>query len=250
LRGNGKWARAAQLALVGWWPAALLAGCGVDAAPAPTLELGVAADWLSSVTAADQVGYYFYVLLEQRTVAGVCHPLPPSLQVTANGQEMPMTLDSNGCLNSQLTIGPLLQPPPGVMVVAVEDGGRMVAQAMAGNLTPGVGAALAIPADGRVQAGDEIVILPPPALPSAQPSIASVFPLQQTPWPGVLYATSYPVRLADGIHFTLPSFEGQAAVVMRGTPLIPVPMLTCEGFAVCTAIATNTLGPVLVTESM
>ena len=104
----------------------------------------------------------------------------------------------------------------------------MIAQATYDGLTPGVAASLASPADGMVHAGDDVVVTPPPELPSSQVLLGSILPLEGDPWrpqdiPGSLE------RRPDGVHATMPVFSGRAALVLKGSPLDPVDG-RCKGF--------------------
>jgi hypothetical protein len=227
-----------------------LAGCGGDPAPIPDLAVGVSAKWFAAA-GPGQIGFDYYVLVEQRPRAdGTCDKLPASLQITALDQPVPVALDSNGCLKSTLIAGPFLQQPPEV-VVTIQQDGKMVAQAMTSALTPGARATLVSPADGIVHEGDEVVVAPPPELPSSGVRGGDIFLLDQPPPNVGQYYTGSPTRLADGVHATMPAFTGRAALIFRGSPSYIVnPMLTCDRLAICTSIASNILGPVIVTGEM
>jgi hypothetical protein len=231
----------------------LVSGCGDVTDPPPDLTIGAGADWNWSPTTSEEVGYYLFVVLLQRPTARSdnsksCRTVSPSLRVTANDHEMPLVRAAGSCLDSSLVLGPFMAPPP--LIVEVLDGGRNVGGAMFGNLAPGAGATLASPANGLVHADDELVIVPPSALPSSfvySGIEGSIYPLDQTPWPGTMQVSGMPDRQPDGVHVRVPAFTGHAALVLKGSPVTPTPMFSCDGFAICTAMATNALGPVFIT---
>jgi hypothetical protein len=227
------------------------AGCGGDAAPPPDLAAGISADWSWAGGTPDQIGFTYYVLVRQgSSTDGSCSALPAGLQITALGQPMPLDLNSYGCLESKLTVGPSLQPLS-TATITVEQDDKMVAQAMTSALTPGAGATLVSPADGVVHAGDEVVVAPTPGVPSSEISSGRLYLLDGTPAAESLYTADAPTRLGDGIHTKMPAFSGRAALVFRASPFYIVnPMLACDGFAACTSIASNALGPVVLTEEM
>lgn len=226
-----------------------LAGCGDARAPSPELNVGVGADWNWEATSVAEVGFVYALVVEQRkNSAGVCDDLPSSLQVIAFGQPVPLSRDANNCVSATVAAAPTMASSS--VIVTAEQDGKAIATGTFDDLIPGLGATLIAPTDGMVRAGDEIVIAATSGLPSSTPGPASVFPLDQTPWPGSPYIASRPVRYPDGVHTRMPAFSGRAAVVVRGTPYAPQATVNCEGFAVCTGKATNVLGPVFVTETM
>jgi hypothetical protein len=151
-------------------------------------------------------------------------------------------------LNTEFTTSPTLQPS--TFIVTAEQDGKMIAQATYDGLTPGATASLASPASGMVHAGDDVVVVPPPQLPSSAVSVGSVFPLEGDPWPGSQYTAGLPDRQPDGVHTQMPVFSGRAALVVRGSPFDPGATISCEGFYSCIGTASNMLGPVFVTETM
>lgn len=227
------------------------AGCGDNPAPRPDLEVGLSADWFADVGPPVQAGFNYYVLVEQRAnTEGTCDQLPATLQITALGQAVPVALDSSGCLSSKLAVGPFLQQPSEV-VVTIEEDGKMIAQATTSALTPGASATLVSPADGIVHPGDEIIVAPTPGLPSSELFYGQIFTLEDPPPPVTELEITALTRLADGIHTRMPAFSGRAALVIQGSPTyIADPMLSCEGFAICTSIASSFLGPVILTGEM
>jgi hypothetical protein len=230
--------------------AGALAGCGGAAAP-PDLALGIAADWSTGSGTPDQIGFYFYVVAEQKPKSdGTCHALPASLQITALEQPVPLVLDSNGCLQSKLAIGPFLQPPA-TATITVEQDGKMVGEVVTSALTPGAGATLVSPPDGIVHPGDEVIVAPTPGLPANEITSGELYFLDGPPPPGSGSFTGVPTRLADGVHAKMPAFSGRVALVFKASPFYIVnPMLTCDGVAICTSIASDVLGPVIVTGAM
>jgi hypothetical protein len=225
-----------------------LAGCGGDSKPSlDRVALHVTADF--QATAADQMGFVYSVWVSQFVGPNqnMCPDLAPSLVITAGSQTLPLSVDKFNCLDAKLTTTPILQPS--TFTVTAEQDGNMIAQATYEGLTPGAAASLASPADGMVHAGDDVVIAPPPELPSSQVLLGSILPLEGDPWrpqdiPGSLE------RRSDGIHATMPVFSGRAALVLKGSPLDPDSTVSCKGFYSCFGIASNWLGPVFVTETM
>ena len=232
--------------------AGLLTGCGSDSTKPPLhqLALQVRADWDFFPKSLDEVGFTYDVTLSQfaKSSGGnvTCDKIPESLTVSGLGQMLPLNLDADGCVYTHVTIGPTLQPS--TVVFTAEMDGKMIGQATFDGLTPGAMAALVSPAGGMVHAGDEIVIGPPPALPSSSTSAGVLFPLEQMPWPGTQTIASE--RLADGIHVVMPAFTGRAALAFIGSPFNPDAIVTCDGFAVCNSAPSFALGPVFVTEGM
>ena len=62
-----------------------------------------------------------------------------------------------------MTLGPF--PQIGAVTVDAKDGEQLLAHQEFDGLAPGGGAMLAVPADGQVHAGDEIVVVPTSGLP-------------------------------------------------------------------------------------
>jgi hypothetical protein len=226
-----------------------LGGCGSDSKPSlDSVVLSVSADF--KATAADQMGFVYTVSVEQ--VVGpyqnACPALAPSLVITAGDQTLPLNLDKFNCLNTTLTTSPILQPS--TFTVTAEQDGKMIAQAPYDGLTPGAAASLASPANGMVHAGDDVVVAPPPQLPSSAVGFGLIIPLEGDPWPGGQYTVGIPDRRPDGVHTQMPVFSGRAALILRGSPFDPDVMISCKGFDVCYGTASNLLGPVYVTETM
>jgi hypothetical protein len=226
-----------------------LGGCGADPPARPALSVGVSARWNWSPATSQGFGYTIAVLLLQLPPPGAsaCVTLPASMRLSVNDQQVDAAFDDSGCLDTPVVLGPVLQVGP--ITVDVEENGRSVSHGEFENLAPGAGATLTVPADGLVRAGDEIVVAPPPELPTGELDLSFGFfyPLEEDVWfsTGVL-SPEQTTRLADGIHAKVPAFTGRAAVVFRGKPYVPDPKFSCSGFAVCTATADNTLGPVFV----
>lgn len=235
--------------LVGALAGITLGGCGGGSAPHPELYVGVGADWNWDATSAAEVGFVYALVVEQRkNSAGTCDDLPPSLQVIAFGQPVPLSPDADNCSSATVAAAPTMASS--LVTVTAEQDGKTIATGTFDNLIPGLGATLIAPPDGMIRPGGEIVIAATSGLPSSNPGVAWVFPLDETPWPGSQYSASRPVRYPDGVHTTMPAFSGRAAVVVSGTPYVPRPAVSCDGFAICTGTATNILGPVFVTETM
>jgi len=226
-----------------------LAGCGANDIPRPALSVGIGVDWNWGAASADQLGYVYALVVRQGQKSdGTCDDLPPSLRVFAFGQPVPLTRDATNCLGAELSTTPTMISSS-VTVTAEQDGGTIATGAW-DNLIPGLGATLVSPADGVVQAGDEVVITPTPGLPTSTDGLGWVFPLEETPWRGSVFLAGQPTRSADGIHVKMPVFSGRGAVVLKGTPYFTEPTVNCAGFAACVGDATNALGPVFVTETM
>jgi hypothetical protein len=227
-----------------------LAGCGANSTSRPALSVGINVDWNWNAASASEVGYVYALVVQQHMNSdGKCDDLSPSLKVFAFGQPLPLARDADNCTGAELATAPSMGSPS-VTVTAMQDG-ETIASGTWDNLIPGLGATLVRPADGMVHAGDEVVITATPGLPSSLPGPGSVFPLEETPWPGSKYLLDIPPkRLADGIHFHVPSFSGRGAEVVKGMPYFTEPTVNCAGFAACVGEATNTLGPVFVTETM
>jgi hypothetical protein len=225
----------------------MLAGCGVERPDPPHLSLGASATWHST---AASLGYSVALVFLQQPAQGEssCAALPESTRLRVNGADISSgaSLDSSGCLDTSVSLGPYLQVPS--LDVEVEENGAVVAEGWFDQLAPGGAATLAVPADGQVRAGDEIVVVPPPELATSVPSTGSLCPLDQAPPAGGCLPLGLSLeRLADGLHATMPAFTGRAAVFFAGTPPAPDAQLSCSGFASCIAIADGTLGPVFVT---
>ena len=225
-----------------------VSGCGGD----PTdlaLSVGVAAQFQAPAGPPRAVGYQIAVVIEQ--VAGGpngCPKLPANLHLLVDGTEVPATLDpSSGCLQTSWTSP--LSPQVGTVTVDALVGGGSIGHAEFSGLAPGAAATLAVPADGVVQAGDEVVVVPPPDLATAYAGSADVYALDDT----TVGWSTLPNRLADrqpdGIHVVVPAFSGRGAITFTGMPYVPLPSYSCPGFDFCTADADNTVGPVFVTES-
>jgi hypothetical protein len=227
----------------------LLAGCGGDGAGDPGLSVGAAAQFQSQAGPPRAVGYQLAVVIEQveSSTRPTCPTLPATLHLLIDDQEVPPVFDpTTGCLNTDATFD--LTPQIGTVTVDAKDGDRLLAHAEFDGLTPGAGATLAVPADGQVQAGDDIVVVPPPALPTGEQTPVTFYPLDDTTVAAQLYPPQLDERLADGIHVLVPAFSGRAAVTFLGMPYVPQPSYACPGFDFCTANADSTLGPVFVTE--
>jgi hypothetical protein len=228
---------------------ALLGGCGDEGRAELLLAAGAGAQFQAQAGPPRAVGYQLSVLVEQ--VQSLAHPtcptLPAGFHLLVNDQEVPPAFDpSTGCLYAAL-VSPLA-PTVGTVTVDAMDGEQSLAHAQFDGLAPGGGATLAVPADGQVRAGDEIVVVPPPDLPTGQATYGDFYPLDDTTVSAHLYAPMSPSRQADGLHMVVPAFSGRAAVTLAGMPYLPQPSYSCPGFDICTANADATLGPLTVTE--
>jgi hypothetical protein len=227
---------------------ACLAGCDGDGRTA--LSVGAAAQFQVQAGPPRAVGYQVAVVIEQVTPSGAagCPHLPSDLHLLVNGADVPPVFDpSSGCLLTNTALP--LSPQVGTVTVDAMDGDRSLGHAEFSGLAPGGAATLAVPADGMVHAGDEVVIVPPPDLPTPSAGPAEVYPLDDTTVSSQLYPSQQADREADGMHLVVPAFSGRAALVFTGTPYVLMPTYSCPGFDICTASADNTVGPVFVTES-
>jgi hypothetical protein len=229
---------------------ACLAGCGGDGPTELGLSVGVAAQFQAQAGPPRAVGYQVAVVIEQVAPSGAsgCPHLPADLHLLVDGTEAPAAYDpSSGCLLT--TVASDLTPQVGTITVDAMDGNRALGHAEFSGLAPGGAATLAVPADGAVQAGDEVVVVPPPDLSTAYAGPAYIYPLDDTTVSSQLFPSQPADREADGIHLLVPAFSGRAALTFSGMPYVPQPTYSCPGFDFCTADADSTVGPVFVTES-
>jgi hypothetical protein len=128
---------------------------------------------------------------------------------------------------------------------------QLIATAAFTGLAPGLKAALAVPADGQVRAGDEVIVVPPPELPTSGPVSARFYPLdaaQASSWVADGVRPAQPAtRLPDGIHVQVPPLTGRVALVVDGTGLFLGADVVCDGFGACAGSAANVVGPVTLT---
>jgi len=229
--------------------AVLLVGCGDGATD---LQLGVGAGATYGVTngaTPRQAGYTVTVVIEQTTnnARPHCPGLPSDLRLRVGDQEFaPVTDPSTGCLNTPIQLGPY--PQVGTVTVDVLAGTHMLAHAEFEGLAPGGGATLAVPADGQVHAGDEIIVVPPAELSAGADAPDTFYALDDPNGPR-LFGPQAPRREADGMHAWAPAFTGRAALTFFSQPFVPQASYTCPGFDFCIANADHTLGPVFVTET-
>ena len=229
---------------------ACLAGCDGDGRTELGLAVGAAAQFQAQEGPPRAVGYQLAVVIEQAVRLGAtgCPKLPADLRLLVNGTEVPAAFDpSSGCLLTTVTSG--FSPQVGTVTVEAMDGDRALGHAEFSGLAPGGAATLAVPADGAVHAGDEVVVVPPPDLSTAYAGPAYVYPLDDTTVGSKLIPSQLADREADGIHLVVPAFSGRAAIAFWGMPYVPQPTYSCPGFDFCTADADKTVGPVFVTES-
>jgi hypothetical protein len=236
--------------------AASLLGCGEDPMALPDISVGVAVSWRFAPRSRSELGFTMSVLVTQRPPtpdATQCRALPPSARFTIDGEDMTAlgtTLD--GCFDLRFTKGPFLEFGNAPVTIRYEEDGRQIGEGMFRDLAPGTVATLAEPASGEARPGDQIIILPPPAMPTSTPSVVAFYPLDlpaSAEWPryGVTAGSGPSTRTPDGILATVPRMAGRAAVWMIGMPYAPQAQFTCVGFAFCAAIEDNSLGPVLLT---
>jgi hypothetical protein len=229
---------------------ACFAGCGDGGRSDLALSVGAAAQFQAQQGPPRAVGYQVAVVIEQVAPSGGtgCPKLPANLRLLVGGVEIPAAFDpSSGCLLATWTSE--LVPEVGTVVVDAQEGDTVLGHAEFSGLAPGGAATLAIPADGMVHAGDEVVVVPPPELSTASVSSAYFYALDDTTFAWSQFPSQEADREADGIHVVVPAFSGRGALAFLGMPYVPLPSYSCPGFDFCTANADDTLGPVLVTES-
>jgi hypothetical protein len=232
---------------------AALAGCGADAArPPPEMFVAVAARWDDAPATQEAFGASLITTVRQRRVANRCDPLPAPVRFTIDGQEAgPSDADPvSGCFDFSVTFGPT-PAPRDTVTVSYESEGAVLATAAFSGLAPGLKAALAVPADGQVRAGDEVVVVPPPELPTSSPGVPRFYPLdagQASSWVADGVRPAEPAaRLPDGIHVKVPPLVGRVALVVDGTGLYLGADVSCDGFGACAGSAANVVGPVYLT---
>jgi hypothetical protein len=223
-------------------------GCGDDGRA--QLAVGVQARFQSGEGPPRTAGYWLVMLIDQ--VVSSAHPqcpkLPSTLRLQVNDTDVTPAYDADtGCLSTSVILGPA--PKFGTVTVDAQDGDGLRAHAQFDGLTPGGDAALAAPVDGIVHAGDDVVVVPPPALSTSGPTAGYVYPLDDTSVSSQLLPAGPPDRRADGLHMTMPAFSGRAAVTFTGMPFVTLPTYSCPGFDACIANSDTTLGPVFVTEA-
>jgi hypothetical protein len=227
---------------------ASVAGCGGGQTNL-ALSVGASAQFQAQAGPPRAVGYQVAVVIEQ-VQGGLqgCPKLPADLHLSVNGTEIPATFDSSsGCLQTDWISD--LSPQVGTVTVDAMESDAMVAHAEFSDLAPGGAATLAVPADGAVNAGDAVVVVPPADLSTAYVGAAFVYALDDTTvaWSSLPHQPAD--READGIHLVVPAFSGQGAIAFTGMPYVPLPTYSCPGFDFCVANADDTVGPVFVTES-
>ena len=223
--------------------------CGGDGRTELALSVGAAAAFQVEDGPPRTAGYQLAIVIEQVQSAArpTCPKLPTSLRLLVNDTDVAPAFDpSTGCLLTTATPG--LYAKIGTVTVDVQDGDRVLGHAQFDGLTPGGDATLAVPADGTVHAGDEIVVVPAPTLSTASASGAFVYPLDDTTVSAKLIPPVPADRRGDGVHLVMPAFSGRAAITFIGMPYLTIPTYSCPGFDICTADADTTLGPVFVTE--
>jgi hypothetical protein len=225
--------------------ACLAAGCGEDPPTQPDFFVAASAAWSWTAPEPAALGYTIALLLEQRQLGGAstCREAPASTRLLVEGADVPLTRDpTTKCLEGRFLSAPVLTDR--AVTARVEEEGRLVGEVVFDRLMPGTAASLVSPADGRVRAGDDLLIVPPPALPTSAPWRPVYYFLDPDNWlpSGALYAPE-PERRLDGIHVGVPTFSGPAMLILEGMPSYIPPDVECPGFAHCTEIVEVTLGP-------
>jgi hypothetical protein len=223
----------------------LLASCGASSPGFPYFYVTAAAGWPAQIDSVQAFGYRVDVKVTKKMDGdGNCNQIPEGVRVLVDGVEASFGPDAAaGCMEAKLTLGPFLQSH--AVTALVERDGETVGHASFDGLLPGLGAVLLRPADGQIQAGDDIVVRPLPELP-AESAIAHFYPLDGPSWIGAgTYAVT--ARLLDGVHVLAPAFSGRAWLAV-GTSDAASAEVSCQGFAACSGTAAAVLGPFLVTE--
>jgi hypothetical protein len=235
--------------------AAALAGCAGASEP-PKVSVTVAAEWNAAPTSQQAFGFTLSLAVNQwrRAQAGCTAQLAP-VRFTINDEAVGLTRpDPNTrCIDFTVALGPMPDVPEAV-TVRYETEGRLLAMAAYHRLAPGPAAVLAAPADGQVRAGDEVVVVPPPELPTSLPTDARFYPLdpaEAARWPqyGVL-PEMLPTRLPDGIHVKVPPvppLAGRVALVITGPVFDNQADVACDGFGACQGTTATVVGPVYLT---
>jgi hypothetical protein len=220
-----------------------LAGCD-DEVSLPDFRVDVTAKWNVFPSSQAELGYTLTVRLFQwrHSQSGDCRNAPASTTVTANGELVPLSrVAGSTCLEGELVLGPSLEDR--TVTARIEEDGHLVGEALFEELTPGTHATLVTPADGMVHAGDDIVILPPPELPTSLLVLTMIHPLEAPVWDVFGPYVQDQVRLPDGIHIKAPAFAGPAVLSIGGIPTAIDGKVSCPDFAACSATADGTLGP-------
>lgn len=192
-------------------------GCEDEPALPPEFDIAASARWSQEAATPEAVGYTITVSLTQRQQDdGSCRPAAPSTRLTVDNVEVPLSrAPVTLCTKGELVAGPFLQDQ--ILTARLEWDGRAIAEVNFDGLMPGTAARLVTPVDGRVRAGDELIIVPPPELPTSFLGGARFYFLDEPTWrPAGERMPEFPRRLLDGIHLTVPQFTGRAILVMDG----------------------------------
>lgn len=213
------------------------------------MMVSLRADWNDLPESREAFGYTLTVRLQQLSPDFRCRQLPASARFTLNGQELgPLAFHApTGCVDVELALGPLVIVDDPV-TIRWEEGGRQLGEAVYPHLTPGVFATLAVPADGQVQAGGELVIVPPSELPTSNPGYPHFYPMDDAAASSWISSGVRPnggaTRQPDGIHVPVPAtMAGAVAVVVDGMPVAPHAPHSCDGFAGCYGYTADVVGP-------
>jgi hypothetical protein len=221
-----------------WLPGVVaLASCG-DAPVKPELSVSIFAAWNEVPTTAAELGYDITVTVRHRS----CEKLVPGARLTVDGRPLPLTT-TNPCDVAGLTFRQPADWNNAPVTVEYEVGGRVVATGIFEDLAPGVGTTLSAPLS--VHAGDDILIVPPAALPTSDPHLGWFYPLEGLFWqPGRVDLAALMWRQPDGIRVRIPFVVGPTILAVAGMPRTPEARHTCDGFAGCVGFGSNTLGPI------
>ena len=231
-----------MLVLVG----ALVPACGAGTPAKPDYSISASAAWSWTAAEPEALGYTVALLLEQKAVEGPCRRAPDSTRLTVDGVDVPLVRDPDtDCLTGQFLSQPVLEDL--AVTARLEEWGKLVGEVVFGGLMPGTAATLVRPSDGRVRAGDEVLIGPPPTLPTSGGVWAAYYPLDDGDWLPKGMPVDSSVRDLEGLHVTVPAFTGPAVLIVQGTPVHIPADVACPGFAYCNETIEETLGPFMVT---
>jgi hypothetical protein len=230
----------------------VLTGCGADAEP-PKMFLSLDVVWDDAPADRQAFGYGLTMTLSQWRAGDRCDAWPAPISFVIDDEQVgpPIPDPNSGCIDFNVVLGPMLDVPETV-TARYETEGRQVATATYRRLAPGLAAALVVPVDGQARAGDEVVVVPPPELPTSVPSNTLFYPLDEaraSSWPEYgVRPSELATRLPDGIHVKVPPLTGRVALVVDDNylPFREVE-ISCDGFAGCSGKTSAVVGPVYLT---
>jgi hypothetical protein len=217
--------------------------------------VSLGADWVHAPASRQEFGLRLTLTLSQYDVDGRCAAWPAPVRFTLDGEEVgPAVPDPvSGCIDLEKVIGPTLEVGETV-TVRYETEGRVIATATYHRIAPGLAAILAVPADGQARTGDEIVVVPPPELPTNDAGYPRFYPLDEEQATSWLSDGVRPIevakRLPDGIHVKVPRMSGRVAMVVDALAPFKQADVSCEGFASCGGKEASVVGPIYLTVQL